>query len=100
MTNNRKSTHRKFKNQKQVSKEALKQKIFYKHFCSYSHNGIQVWVITLIEQLDAEESIRYVLPKWLQVERDFCILLITRIPFNRFSLLLLNIAIIFTLANN
>ena len=34
MTNNRKSTHRKFKNQKQVLKEALKQKILYKHFCS------------------------------------------------------------------
>ena len=100
MTNNRKSTHRKFKNQKQVPKEALKQKIFCKHFCSYGHNGIQVWVITLIEQLDAEESIRYVLPKWLQAEKDFCILLITRIPFNRFSLLLLNIAIIFALANN
>ena len=43
--NNYKSTHRKFKNEKQVSKEALKQKIFHEHFCSDNHNGIQDWVI-------------------------------------------------------
>ena len=47
--NNYKSTHRKFKNKKQVPKEALKRKIFHEHFCSDDHNGIQDWVITLIE---------------------------------------------------
>ena len=50
--NNYKSTHHKFKNKKQVPKEALKQKVFRKHFCSDGHNGIQDWIITLIEQVD------------------------------------------------
>ena len=31
--NNYKSTHRKFKNKKQVLEEALKQKYFHEHFC-------------------------------------------------------------------
>ena len=39
--NNYKSAHRKFKNKKQVPKEALKQKLLHKHFCSNDHNGIQ-----------------------------------------------------------
>ena len=47
--NNYKSTHRKFKNKKQVEKGALKQKTFHEHFCSDGHNGIQDWIITLIE---------------------------------------------------
>ena len=38
--NNYKSTHRKFKNKKQVPKEALKQKVFHEQFCSDGHNGI------------------------------------------------------------
>ena len=32
--NNYKSAHHKFKNKKQVAKEALKQKVFHEHFCS------------------------------------------------------------------
>ena len=56
--NNYKSTHRKLKNKKQVPKEALKQKIFHEHFCSDEHNGIQDWVITLIEQIDEEKFLR------------------------------------------
>ena len=52
------STHRKFKNKKQVPKEALKQKIFHEHFCSDDHNGIQDWVIALIEQVDDEKFLR------------------------------------------
>ena len=93
--NNYKSTHRKFKNKKQVPKEAVKQKLFHEHFCSDDHNGIQDWVITLIEQVDNEKFLRqrelfwiyksYVLPKWLKPERDLCSLLITRILFNQFS---------------
>ena len=56
--NNYKGTHRKFKNRKQVPKEALKQKLSDKHFCSDDHNGIQDWVITLIEQVDHEKFLR------------------------------------------
>ena len=58
MANNYKSTHRKFKNKKQVAKEALKQKIYHEGFCSYDHSGIQDWVITLIEQVDDEIFLR------------------------------------------
>ena len=39
--NNYKSTDRKFKNQKRVPKEALKQKVFCEHFDSVGNNGIQ-----------------------------------------------------------
>ena len=56
--NNYKSTHRKFKNKKQVLKEALKQKVFHEHFCSDDQSGIQDWVITLIEQVDDEKFLR------------------------------------------
>ena len=56
--NNYKSTHRKFKNKKQVPKEALKQKVFHEHFCLDDYNGIQDWVITLIEQVDDEKFLR------------------------------------------
>ena len=58
MANNYKSTHRKFKNKKQVPNEVLKQKIFHKHFCSDNHNGIQDWVITLIKQVDDKKFLR------------------------------------------
>ena len=57
-TNGYKSTHRKFKNKIQIPKEALKQKNFHEHFCSDNHNGIQDWVITLIEQVDDEKFLR------------------------------------------
>ena len=46
---NYKSTHPKFKNKKQVPKEALKQKEFHEHFCWDDHNGIQDWGMTLTE---------------------------------------------------
>ena len=39
-------------------KEALKQKVFHEHFCSDDHNGIQGWIITLIEQVDDEKFLR------------------------------------------
>ena len=56
--NNYKSTHCKFKDKKQVPKEALKQKVFLEHFRSDGHNGIQDWIITLIEQGDDENFLR------------------------------------------
>ena len=46
------------KTKKQVPKEALKQKVFHEHFCSDGHNGIQDWIITLIEQVDDEKFLR------------------------------------------
>ena len=56
--NNYKSTHRKFKNKKQVTKEVLKQRIFYEHLCLEDYNGIRNWVITLIEQVYDERFFR------------------------------------------
>ena len=55
---NDKSTHRKFKNKKQVPKETLKQKTFHEQYCSDDRNGIQDWVITLIEQVDEDKCFR------------------------------------------
>ena len=46
------------KTKKQVPKEALKQKVFHEHFCSGGHNGIQDWIIALIEQVDDEKFLR------------------------------------------
>ena len=91
--NNYKSTHRKFKNKKQVLKEALKQKIFHEHFCSDDHSGIQDWVITLFEQVDDEKFFRQKEHFWVHKLDTFYpnsfnylrSLLITRITFNRFS---------------
>ena len=56
--NNYKSTNLKFKDKKQVPKEALKQNIFHKHFCSGDYNGIQDWVITLTELVDDKNFFR------------------------------------------
>ena len=50
--NNYESTQRKFVNKKKVRKQALKQKRFHKHYCSDRHNGIEYWVITLIDSAD------------------------------------------------
>ena len=93
--NNYESTHRKFKNKKQVPKGALKQKIFHEQFCSDDHNGIQDWEITLIEQVHDKKFLRLRKLFWAHKldtfypnglnQRDLCSLLITRIPFNRFS---------------
>ena len=43
-TNNYKSTQRKFVNKEAVSKQALKQKRFHKHYCSDKYNGIEDWI--------------------------------------------------------
>ena len=50
--NNYKSTQRKFVNKDAVPKQALKQKHFHEHYCSDRHNGIENWVITLIDSAD------------------------------------------------
>ena len=63
-TNHYKSTHCKFKNKKQFLKEALKQKVFHEQVCSDAHNGIQDWIITLIEQLDDKKFLREREPFW------------------------------------
>ena len=50
--NNYKSTKRKFLNKEAVPKQALKQKRFHEHYCSDRHNGIEDWVITLMDSAD------------------------------------------------
>ena len=50
--NNYESTQRKFVNKEEVRKQALKQKRFHKHYCSDRHNGIEYWVMTLIDSAD------------------------------------------------
>ena len=41
-----------------VPKQALKQKRFHEQYCSYRHNGIQGWVITLIDSADTLKELR------------------------------------------
>ena len=56
--NNYKSTQRKFVNKEAVPKQALKQKRFHEHCCSDRRNGIQDWVITLIDSADTLKELR------------------------------------------
>ena len=56
--NNYKSTQRKFVNKEAVPKQALKQKRFHEHYCSDRHNGIEDWVITLIDSADTLKELR------------------------------------------
>ena len=42
----------KLMNKEEVPKQALKQKHFHKHYYSNRHNGIENWVITLIDSVD------------------------------------------------
>ena len=53
-----KSTRRKFVNQEAVPKEALKQKRFHEHYCSDRHNGIEDWLIALIDSADTLKDLR------------------------------------------
>ena len=55
--NNYKSTQRKFVNKEAVPKQALKQN-FHKHYCSDRHNGIEDWVITLIDSVNTLKELR------------------------------------------
>ena len=45
-------------NKEAVPKKALKQKRFHEHYCSDRHNGIQNWVITLIDSTDTLKELR------------------------------------------
>ena len=45
-------------NKKADPKQALKQKRFHEHYCSYRHNGIEVRVITLIDSADTLKELR------------------------------------------
>ena len=56
--NNYKSTQRKFVNKEAVPKQALEQKFFHEHYCSDRHNGIEYWVITLIDSAEALKELR------------------------------------------
>ena len=56
--NNYKSTQRKFVKKEAVPKQALKQKRFHEHYCSDRHNGIEDWVITLIDSADTLKELR------------------------------------------
>ena len=56
--NNYKSKQRIFVNKEAVPKQALKQKRFHEHYCSDRHNGIEDWVITLIDSADTLKELR------------------------------------------
>ena len=56
--NNYKSTQRKFVNKEAVPKQVPKQKRFHEHYYSDRHNGIQDWVITLIDSADTLKMLR------------------------------------------
>ena len=50
--NNYKSTQRKFMNKEAVPMQALQQKRFHELYCSDINNGIEDWVITVIDSAD------------------------------------------------
>ena len=56
--NNSKSMQRKFTNKDVVPKQALKQKRFHEHYCPDRHNGIEDWVITLIDSANTLKELR------------------------------------------
>ena len=45
-------------NKDAVPKQALKLKRFYEHYCSDRHDGIEDWVITLIDSADTLKELR------------------------------------------
>ena len=56
--NKNKGTQRKFVSKEAVPKQALKQKHFHEHYCSDKHNGIEDWVITLIDSANTLTELR------------------------------------------
>ena len=56
--NNYKSMQRKFVNKEAVPKQALKQKRFHEYYCSDRHNGLEDWVITLIDSASTLSELR------------------------------------------
>ena len=60
-----KSTHRKFRKKYVekdlavvIKKSELKQKLFREHYCSESHQGIENWSVTLIDQVEDLDLLR------------------------------------------
>ena len=39
-------------------KQTLKQKLFYEHYCSDTHNGMEDWFITLIDSANTLIEVR------------------------------------------
>ena len=56
--NNYKRTQRKFVNKEAVPKQAVKEKRFHEHYCSDRHNGIEDWVITLIDSANTLKKLK------------------------------------------
>ena len=56
--NNSKSVQRKFTNKDVVPKHTLKQKRFHEHYCPDRHNGIEDWVIILIDSANTLKELR------------------------------------------
>ena len=61
--NNYKSAHRKFRKKYVekdlavvIKKSELKQKLFYRHYCSKGHQGIENGSVTLIDQFEYLDS--------------------------------------------
>ena len=63
--NNYKSMQRKFMNKEAVPKQALKQKRFHEHCCLSRHNGIEDWVISLIDSADTLKELRRKVLYWM-----------------------------------
>ena len=45
-------------NKEAVPRQALKQKRFHEHYCSDRYNGVEDWVITLIDRADTLKELR------------------------------------------
>ena len=59
------TTLRSFMNKNTVPKQALKQKRFHEHYCSDRHNGIEDWVITLMDSADTLKELRRKKSYWM-----------------------------------
>ena len=63
--------HREILNKEAVPKQALKQKRFHEHYCSDRHNGIEDWVITLIDSADTLKELRKKELYWMYKLRTY-----------------------------
>ena len=52
-------------NKEVVPKQVLKQKRFHEHYCSDRHNGINDWVITMIDSADTLKELRRKELNWM-----------------------------------
>ena len=57
--NNYKSTHRNFRKEQILSKQARKQKRFQEHYLQNDNNGICDWEITIIDHAESVKSLRH-----------------------------------------